>query len=238
MFLMTYGWSILIVAIVLVSLFELGIFGNNSLSGNGACISQSGYLCTKVTLATNGILSATIGSAYGDITLTGIACTNNSAQPTSFNTITSTQINNGETIPISFSCPLTNNALGSSFNGNLWIEYTSGTISDQITKVGAVSLKTTILGTSGGDSGTQQIYYAPITLSNDQSNSVPADFQQMIYFNPTSYSSNEMANLSNIEFTASAPIGTSGNVPLMIRRLLLLSGLKLFHLCIQSISFH
>ena len=55
-YLMTYGWSILIVAIVLVSLFELGIFGNNSLSGNGACISQSGYLCTKVTLATNGIL--------------------------------------------------------------------------------------------------------------------------------------------------------------------------------------
>ena len=215
-YLMTYGWSILIIAIVLVSLFELGIFGSNSLSGNGACISQSGYLCTKVTLATNGILSATIGSAYGAITLTGIACTNNSAQPTSFNTITSTQINNGETIPMSFLCPLTNNALGSSFNGNLWIEYTSGTVSDQITKVGAVSLKATIPGTSGSSSGsgTQQIYYAPITLSNGQSNSVPADFQQMIYFNPTSYSSNEMANLSNIEFTASAPIGTSGNVPL------------------------
>ena len=32
-YLMTYGWSILIIAIVLVSLFELGIFGNNSLSG-------------------------------------------------------------------------------------------------------------------------------------------------------------------------------------------------------------
>ena len=89
----------------------------------------------------------------------------------------------------------------------------SNTITASFYNTCATSLSLLFSQTSGGSSS-QQIYYTPITLSNDQSNSVPADFQQMIYFNPTSYSSNEMANLSNIEFTASAPIGTSGNVPL------------------------
>ena len=68
--------------------------------------------------------------------------------------------------------------------------------------------------TTPGSSGSSTVYYAPITLSNQQSSGTSSGFQQMIYFNPSTYSSNEMANLSNIEFTTGAPIGTSGNVPL------------------------
>ena len=62
----------------------------------------------------------------------------------------------------------------------------------------------------------QYAYYVPVSISNDQSNTVPSNFQQMIYFNPSlsQYSSNEMSNLSNLELTSIAPIGTSGNVPL------------------------
>ena len=62
----------------------------------------------------------------------------------------------------------------------------------------------------------QYAYYVPVSISNDQSNTVSSNFQQMIYFNPSlsQYSSNEMANLSNLELTSTAPIGTSGNVPL------------------------
>ena len=82
-------------------------------------------------------------------------------------------------------------------------------------KIGSVSLKVTVSSTSGSEgSGRGIVYYAPITLSNQQSSGTSSGFQQMIYFNPSTYSSNEMANLSNIEFTADAPIGTSGNVPL------------------------
>jgi hypothetical protein len=43
-YLMTYGWAILIIAIVLGSLFSLGVFSSSSLLGN-ACVAQSGFTC-------------------------------------------------------------------------------------------------------------------------------------------------------------------------------------------------
>ena len=158
---------------------------------------------------------ATIGETLGQVTLTGIACLNNTSQPSSFNAVSPITINNGETFQIGFYCPISSNAIGTSFNGNLWMQYNTPVASGQIIKIGSVSLKVTVSSTSGSEgSGRGIVYYAPITLSNQQSSSTSSGFQQMIYFNPSTYSSNEMANLSNIEFTADAPIGTSGNVPL------------------------
>ncbi|MGI0100829.1 MAG: hypothetical protein ACREBH_03905 [Candidatus Micrarchaeaceae archaeon] len=43
-YLMTYGWAILIIAVVLGALFSLGVFSGNSLLGN-ACVASSGFLC-------------------------------------------------------------------------------------------------------------------------------------------------------------------------------------------------
>ena len=40
---MTYGWAILIIAVVLGALFALGVFGGNTLGTT--CVAQSGYLC-------------------------------------------------------------------------------------------------------------------------------------------------------------------------------------------------
>jgi len=45
-YLMTYGWAILIIAVVLGALFSLGVFSGSSLLGN-ACIAASGYLCSN-----------------------------------------------------------------------------------------------------------------------------------------------------------------------------------------------
>ena len=213
-YLMTYGWSILIIAIALVVLFELGIFNGSSLSGTGSCIAQPQFLCTKPILASNGILVATIGEALGQVTLTGIACNNNAAQPLSFNSITPITINTGETLQMAFYCPIPNNAIGTSFNGNLWIQYNTPAESGQIIEIGSVSLKITVPGESGSSSSSSTPVYVPITLTNQQSSATTSGFQQMITFNPSTYSSNEVANLSNIELTADAPIGTSGNVPL------------------------
>ena len=89
----------------------------------------------------------------------------------------------------------------------------SNTITATFYSTCSSSLSLSFSQTPGGSSSSQ-IYYTPITLSNQQSSATTSGFQQMIYFNPSTYSSNEMANLSNIEFTAGAPIGTSGNVPL------------------------
>ena len=210
-YLMTYGWSILIITIALVALFAFGLFKGSAIAGSSGCLAQSGYLCSSPTLSTNGVITALIGQDYSQLTITATACSNSSKSPSlsSFESVTpNIRINSGQEIQLSFQCNINNAALGSSFVGTLWIQYTSGSVSSQVAMLATVSLKSTL------SSNSQTNYYVPITLSNDQSNSVTSNFQQMIYFNPTAYASNEMENLSNIEFTAAAPIGTSGSVPL------------------------
>ncbi len=60
---MTYGWSILIIAITLVALFILGVF-NNLGGGSNACIANSGFLCTNITLGTSYSGSPDTGHPY------------------------------------------------------------------------------------------------------------------------------------------------------------------------------
>src|SRR5271155_3754449 len=61
-YLMTYGWAILIIAVVMVALFSLGILGGSPLSTT--CIAQSGYTCSGPLLH-SGVFSATVGQASG-----------------------------------------------------------------------------------------------------------------------------------------------------------------------------
>ena len=42
-YLMTYGWAILIIAVVLAALFELGVFNGSNLAPQ-ACIAQAGFV--------------------------------------------------------------------------------------------------------------------------------------------------------------------------------------------------
>ena len=44
-YLMTYGWAILIIAVVLAALFAIGTFGGSAGTPD-ACIAQPGYTCT------------------------------------------------------------------------------------------------------------------------------------------------------------------------------------------------
>ena len=214
-YLMTYGWSILIIAIALVVLFELGVFNTSLLSGSNTCIAQSGYLCSQTSLATNGILSAQVGNSYGTITITGVTCTTSTQVPTSssFNSISPVKINDGETTSLDFYCPLSSNTIGTPFNGKLWIIFTSGSSSQQIGEVGVVSAKSSV----GSSSAFQGVFSTgssvPITLTNQQSSGTQSNFQQMIYFNPSTYSSYENSNLSNMEFTSGSSL-TNGGTPL------------------------
>ncbi|MDE1850221.1 MAG: hypothetical protein KGH54_00295 [Candidatus Micrarchaeota archaeon] len=63
-YLMTYGWAILIIAVVLGALFSLGIFNSGSLLGT-SCVAAPGFLCQNPVLGTNGNLSVTIGQSTG-----------------------------------------------------------------------------------------------------------------------------------------------------------------------------
>lgn len=78
-YLMTYGWSILILAVVIAALYLLGVF--NAFSTINGCISTPGYLCTGLKFSTNmndycGInneykgpsISLTLGSTASDWT--------------------------------------------------------------------------------------------------------------------------------------------------------------------------
>jgi hypothetical protein len=58
-YLMTYGWAILIVAIVLGALFRMGVF-NTSFAAN-SCTAASGYFCAGPSLAQNDNISFTVG---------------------------------------------------------------------------------------------------------------------------------------------------------------------------------
>ena len=62
-YLMTYGWAILIIAVVLGALFSLGIFSNPGIGT--ACIASPGYLCTGPALNSNGELSFQFGVNTG-----------------------------------------------------------------------------------------------------------------------------------------------------------------------------
>jgi len=65
-YLMTYGWAILIIAVVLGALFSLGVFSGASLTGN-ACVAASGYYCQNplYSHATPGNIVTTIGQSTG-----------------------------------------------------------------------------------------------------------------------------------------------------------------------------
>ncbi len=65
-YLMTYGWSILIIAIALIALFELGILGGPTLPTT--CVAQSGFVCSNPSvLGANGGSSVivTVGQSSG-----------------------------------------------------------------------------------------------------------------------------------------------------------------------------
>ena len=63
-YLMTYGWAILIIAVVLGALFSLGVFSGSSLLGT-SCVASPGYLCQNPVLSTSGTLTVLIGQSTG-----------------------------------------------------------------------------------------------------------------------------------------------------------------------------
>ena len=148
-YLMTYGWSILLVAVVIAGLFELGVFNGGS-APSSACISQSGFLCINPVLATNGTVNAIIGTEYTGVTVTGTACTNSTVQPP----VQFTAINpgivlaSGEEMPADFQCKISSNATGTKFAGVLWLQYTRNGVTGITGELATVILKSTKQGSA------------------------------------------------------------------------------------------
>ncbi|MCW6160476.1 MAG: hypothetical protein LVQ95_05335 [Candidatus Micrarchaeales archaeon] len=81
-YLMTYGWAILVILVVLGILYLLHVFSPNSVIGN-QCIVNFGYLCQTPVMSTSGELSVLIGQNTGqnyyNIALACTASTNSTS---------------------------------------------------------------------------------------------------------------------------------------------------------------
>ncbi len=137
-YLMTYGWAILIVAVVLGALYSLGIFNGANFLG-GTCIAAPGYLCSNPLLSTSGTLSFTYGYQGPNVTIVGFACTNTTTAPSSFASSGSSNLEPGQEESVSVSCPIPSGAtIGTPYSGYLWVEYDQAGQSDLIARFATV----------------------------------------------------------------------------------------------------
>ena len=146
-YLMTYGWAILIIAVVLAALFELGVFNGSNLAPQ-ACIAESGFICKNPVYTANGI-TFTFGQTtgrdyYGDwvfVTVQGEALNSNGI-PINFtgnvvNDYNAVQVGGmanvlipGQTVQVDFphgdfpaGAVPSNPTIGTPFAGYIWLGY-------------------------------------------------------------------------------------------------------------------
>ena len=144
---MTYGWSILIISIALVSLYYLGIFNTSSGFPTG-CIPIQGFLCNNLILSTGGMLTLGIGNAAGEqMNLNGIACSNSTTEPTYFQPI-SLNLQEGQSTTIKFQCAPTQLNVGNFYGGKIWLSYTNQYGQEQIINYATFSAKVVTIGPS------------------------------------------------------------------------------------------
>jgi len=159
-YLMTYGWAILIIAVVLGALFSLGVFSGTSLLGT-SCIASPGFLCQNPVLSASGALTFSFGQNTGATVYNAIIWVANQSttpgpSPTFFtaksfvgnmSTYSSYQngLTSGQTITVSISLPgYKGAAIGTPFSGYVWLAYNSTSPSGQanlLAKVATIIVK-------------------------------------------------------------------------------------------------
>lgn len=143
-YLMTYGWALLIIAVVLAALYYLGVFSTIGITGT-SCVTSSGFLCTQPTLTTSGALTFNFGQSTGATLYNlelGCAATP-SVTSVTFNSITAAGVvqvatttgntfANGQSATVSgLPCyggnlnPIGIQSIGASYTGYIWISYTT-----------------------------------------------------------------------------------------------------------------
>ncbi len=157
-YLMTYGWAILIIAVVLGALFSLGVFSSSNLLGT-SCIAYSGYTCTNPLLHSS-TFTATVGQATGtswtatNVLLlqygTGTPVAAAFAAAGCSDPVTG-GLSSGQTFNVIFTQAATTTStcsatplavsVGSSFSGSIWAFYTAAGTSGLISQVATLNVK-------------------------------------------------------------------------------------------------
>ena len=148
-YLMTYGWAILIIAVVLVALFSLGVFKPSTAS---VCLGQTGFICQSAIYQANGNVIATIGQATGTSWATanveffaqGSSNLGSAGNPPTFTSgvynALSSGISSGQTVAVTL--PATGTVSpGATLSGTIWAQYTvSGSSSVYYVEMASVNL--------------------------------------------------------------------------------------------------
>ncbi len=127
-YLMTYGWAILIIAVVLAALYMLGIFNSSTFVKTFCEFTSSSIGCANPELLTNGSLNFEITN-YGQspITITAINCNSNAGD---FNNsiVPNVQLNIGDNYSASLKCyenaTIFTGVIGQAFQGYINVNYT------------------------------------------------------------------------------------------------------------------
>ncbi|MEM0147728.1 MAG: hypothetical protein QXD11_02755 [Candidatus Micrarchaeaceae archaeon] len=144
-YLMTYGWAILLLGIVLASLYALGLFSPSSFI-QSTCLLQANFGCINAYLSSSGKLTVNIEqNTESPINITSIGCNTNA---TYYNMVS---ISPPLSLPIGSNHTFTvqcyqgtqqySGQIGSIFKGYLLFNYTSLQTGFQNTQIGTLMLK-------------------------------------------------------------------------------------------------
>jgi len=145
-FLMTYGWAILIMLVVLGVLFYLGVFSPQS-SAVSSCTISAGFTCVEYRLDDDGNLYLDLGQATGrTITVIGVGCSTSSAP--AITDSESVQIRSaGHAVVTGTGVPCLNST-GTAFKGTVVIQYT--TAGSSLMRNATATLAAPMTGTGSG----------------------------------------------------------------------------------------
>jgi hypothetical protein len=149
-YLVTYGWAIIIIAIVLAMVYELGYF-NPSAFTNNQCIFPADFSCTYSQLSQTGNLLITLEQETGTaVNVTALGCNQNSSitNMVAYSGANQIYLPTGATVNVTMTCYNTHNAIysgsvGNLFNGYILINYTSSETAFPHTQVGTLVQKVT-----------------------------------------------------------------------------------------------
>jgi hypothetical protein len=134
-YLMTYGWAILIISIVIGSLYSMGVFSSSS-TINTSCVPSSGYYCSVSSFSHGNNVIASVGQnmgvqwgSWGYTFCSG--CIIGAAGPSSmaYNTMVTggNSLSPGAQVMVSLPVPATTpNSVGAVVSGSIWVCWSNG----------------------------------------------------------------------------------------------------------------
>ncbi len=148
-YLMTYGWAILIIGVVLGTLFALGVFSGTNLLGT-FCTATTGYYCqSPVLTSSNSQLAFNFGQDSGTTwdawALSASTGTSYDANAPTSNTYTN--LVSGAQVPVTIplSSLLGNSiSIGTPFSGSIWATYCTtgaGCSPNLVSEVATINIK-------------------------------------------------------------------------------------------------